>query len=382
MQKTTMGNIGSFVSNNHHSNGDIKPTTPFTFFLGTDNVNWLTQTDVPLFIAYNTVCRKRLIRSHTTWALDSGGFNELDLYGRWTVSPGTYASRVRWIYDHVPGLQWAACQDWVCPPFIIEKTGLSVPIHQQNTVNNYLRLCELQPTLPWAPVLQGWCIGEYIDHIRQYEEVGIDLTVLPIVGIGSIASRQHADADLVEQLIREVASTGIKLHAFGVKTTGLRRYAHLLTSADSVTWSLHARIARIRLPECTHNTKDCSSCLTWALKWREEMLTKISTEDVPSSNIIRLQRHTPQKTTKVDPVTARKKGYIQCRWPNCSELFPPDRWYCTQHWKALPLHIRKQILKPYAPNLWVDGQPPQECLKAVAVADNWVQANHFTSPSS
>lgn len=363
----------------------LTPIAPsFTFFLGAKTPRWLNQTDVPLFLAYPAMSRlSERVSSSTVWALDSGGFTELSLYGRWTVSPGQYAAHARWFYDNIPGMQWAACQDWVCQPFITEKTGLSVAIHQQRTVASYLRLRELQPSVPWAPVLQGWCIGEYIDHVRQYEEAGIDLTELPIVGIGSIAARQHKEADYVEALIREVANIGIKLHGFGLKKTGLKRYAHLLTSADSIAWAMHARLARMKLPDCTHIGKDCSSCLTWALQWRKEVLEKVSIADKrrPLSrrrnDLITLQRPTNRTSNGVpNRATLLAKGYHSCEWPGCEELIAPTVFFCPQHWAVIPSDIRRKIVREYAPNRWVDGKPPRSYVEAMDLATQWIEDNY------
>lgn len=366
------------------------PVAPeFTFFLGAKSPWWLNRVDVPLFLAYPAAVKSQWLPSCTTWALDSGGFTELQLYGRWTVSPGKYASQVRWWYDNIAGMQWAACQDWVCHPFITEKTGLSVGTHQRHTVESYLRLRELQPTVPWAPVLQGWCIGEYVDHIRQYEEYGVDLTSLPIVGIGSIAARQHKEADYIEALIREVAGTGIRLHGFGLKHTGLKRYAHLLASADSIAWAQHAVLARLRLPECTHGGKDCSGCITWALRWREMVLATASKGEPPGDRThpshlaggqLRLPRLRRPKPTHTPRVPSREallaKGYHACKWPGCEELIAPTVFNCKRHWAMVPKPMRKEVIRVYAPNLWVNGEPPEAYTRLMAEVMEWVARNY------
>ncbi len=56
-------------------------------------------------------------------------------------------------------LDWAAVQDWVCEPFMLKRTGLSVREHQRRTVASYLDLRSLAPEVPWVPVLQGWRPG-------------------------------------------------------------------------------------------------------------------------------------------------------------------------------------------------------------------------------
>lgn len=67
-----------------------------TFFLGTHHPNWLRKTDVPLFVSRRRLAgRTRLPRARGVWALDSGGFQELNLHGRWTVTPAHYVAEVR-----------------------------------------------------------------------------------------------------------------------------------------------------------------------------------------------------------------------------------------------------------------------------------------------
>lgn len=252
------------------------PKNPFTFYLGTHVLKFMANTTVPLFISRRVLSSVKFPTSHTTWALDSGGFTELSMYGKWKTSPGKYAAEVKWWWDTIPGMQWAAVQDWMCEPFILKKTGKTVFDHQRYTIDSYLRLKELQPSVHWVPVIQGYSIGEYLDHIVQYEEHDIDLTKLPVVGIGSVCRRQSTDVDYAELIIREVANVGIRLHAFGFKTTGLAKCSHLLASADSMAWSLAARRECIKLPECRHAAKNCANCMTYAMKWRDKVMNTIS----------------------------------------------------------------------------------------------------------
>lgn len=194
------------------------------------------------------------------------------MYGRWVTSPGTYAAQTRWWYDNVQGMKWAAVQDWMCEPFILAKTGLTVADHQRFTIASYIRLQQLQPRVPWVPVLQGYAPAEYMDHIRQYTNIGVDLTKLPLVGIGSVCRRQSKDVDEAEDIIRRVSGEGIRLHAFGFKTTGLSRCWKMLESADSMAWSYTARIEKLKLPDCNHPAKNCANCLQYALQWRSKVL--------------------------------------------------------------------------------------------------------------
>jgi hypothetical protein len=69
-----------------------------------------------------------------------------------------------------------------------------------------------------------------------------------------------------------------RLHGFGVKAQGLARYGHLLTSADSMAWSMHAR-REPPLPGCTGHI-NCANCRRYAYPWagRMQALFDSSTE--------------------------------------------------------------------------------------------------------
>ncbi|RTL30579.1 MAG: hypothetical protein EKK55_01880, partial [Rhodocyclaceae bacterium] len=57
---------------------------------------------------------KKLPRAVGRWMLDSGGFTELQLFGRWTVPPAEYVERVRRYLAEIGGLAHVAGQDWMC----------------------------------------------------------------------------------------------------------------------------------------------------------------------------------------------------------------------------------------------------------------------------
>jgi hypothetical protein len=242
------------------------------FYLGTHEPSWLKRTSVPFFIS-----RRRLARllewpeAVGSWALDSGGFSELSIYGEWRTTVRQYIWEVWWAQQYVGGLEWAAQQDWMCEPFIVEKTGLSVLIHQQKTIDNYLELMETAPTLPWIPVLQGFILEEYLRHVDMYAKAGVNLSKLALVGIGSICRRQHTEE--AAAIIRAIAGLGIRLHGFGLKEQALKRVAGVVHSADSMAWSFVARRRKIRLKDCHHKT--CQNCLYYALSWRKQLLQRI-----------------------------------------------------------------------------------------------------------
>lgn len=128
-----------------------------TFFLGTHRPHWLRLTGVSLFVSRRWLApMKTFPRALGRWALDSGAFTELSLYGGWRTPPAQYAGEVKRLSAEVGSLRWAAIQDWPCEPHMVAKTALNVAEHQRRTVDSYLALRSLEPSLPWAPVLQGW----------------------------------------------------------------------------------------------------------------------------------------------------------------------------------------------------------------------------------
>lgn len=255
------------------------------FFLGSHQPGWLAKAGVPLFISDRRLrVYRTLPRAAAAWALDSGGFTELQYFGRWTVTPTEYVARVRRYRDEVGRLVWAAPQDWMCEPVVIAGgrvgpmrfvgTGLSVAEHQRRTVDNLLQLRDLAPDLPFVPVIQGYTRDEYLACVDLYARAGVDLTMEPLVGLGSVCRRQATGE--AHEIITALHDLGVtRLHGFGVKTLGLVRYGHLLASADSLAWSIDARFARVPLPGCTEH-KNCANCLRYARRWRVQVLAAAS----------------------------------------------------------------------------------------------------------
>lgn len=239
------------------------------FFLGTHQPHWLAISDVPLFVSdVRLRGRKSLPIARAPWALDSGGYSQLNAKGSWDeFPPEVYAERVDRYASGIGNMQWAAIQDWMCEPWILENTGLTVREHQERTVESLLALRAIAPHLPWAPVLQGWELSDYVDMVDLYSQAGVDLTREDVVGLGSVCRRQATSE--IEAIVGELASCNLRLHGFGVKIRGLAKYGPLLESADSMAWSFDARWAD-PLPGCTH--KNCANCFAYAMQWRARVL--------------------------------------------------------------------------------------------------------------
>jgi hypothetical protein len=248
-----------------------------TFYLGTHVPSWLRRTDVPLFVSRRRLERlRRPPRARGRYALDSGGFTELSLFGRWTITPRQYVCEVRRYADWIGPPDFITPMDYMAEPWIVAKTGLSVGEHQRLTLENYLDLRCRSPDLPWIPVLQGWEIRDYVAHAEAYLRAGVDLASLPLVGIGSVCRRQGTAG--IAALLAEFAHSGLRLHLFGMKVTGLRKAAGYVTSADSMAWSFAAR-HEPALPECRGTHRTCANCLRYALAWREGVLQSVGADD-------------------------------------------------------------------------------------------------------
>jgi hypothetical protein len=175
------------------------------------------------------------------WIMDSGAFTEISTHGTYRHSVEEYAAEIRrWAGNG--NLLAAVAQDWMCEPWIIERTGLSVAEHQWLTVKRYDALrSEDTAGVYVMPVLQGYAPEEYVTHIRQYGE---RLAFGAWVGVGSICKR-NSSPRAVEAVLLAIKGErpDLQLHGFGLKATALQSALvfDLLHTADSMAWSYSAR---------------------------------------------------------------------------------------------------------------------------------------------
>ncbi|MEV6524994.1 hypothetical protein AB0M43_23860 [Longispora sp. NPDC051575] len=237
------------------------------FWLGSHMPSWLTKVSVPLFISHRRLAgRRSLPRALGPWALDSGAFSEINLYGEWTTTPAAYARSVRRYVEEIGRLEWVSPQDWVCEEVARAKTRLSVTAHQTLTVANFVALRELLGMLV-VPVLQGGDTGdEYLRCADMYERAGVDLAAEPVVGLGSVCRRGSSRE--ITDLVGALAGSGIRLHGYGVKRAGIDRIGDRLASADSMAWSFRGR----HVPGCSPGHRSEANCLNFALAWRARLL--------------------------------------------------------------------------------------------------------------
>ncbi|SFS73600.1 hypothetical protein [Streptomyces sp. ok210] len=264
------------------------PAGAMRFYLTTHKRHWVKLTHVPLFLkSEHFAVARTLPQALGPYAVDSGGFSELQRHGRWTRTPRQHVDDLRRIWEHVGPYDWAAGQDWMCEDLIIHGgqagpnhfvgTHLSVEEHQRRTVENFLELRSLAPDLRIIPTLQGSTIPEY-EYCRElYERAGVNLRAEPTVGLGSVCRLQSTNEGAA--IVTAMAAHGLRLHGFGFKTLGLTKVGHLLASADSAAWSYHAR-KRPPLPGHTH--KNCANCFDYAMRWRTRVINAIPTWHQPT----------------------------------------------------------------------------------------------------
>jgi hypothetical protein len=169
------------------------------------------------------------------WILDSGAFTEIAKHGYYKDSPEDYYKKIC-KYSSKGNLLIAVSQDWMCEPFILKRTGLTIKDHQELTIKRYQDLISLNPVIPVMPVIQGYQISDYVQHLNNY---GSLLKTGQWVGLGSMCKR-NSNPDEVYQILRTIKliRPDLKLHGFGLKILALERkeIREIIYSTDSMAW--------------------------------------------------------------------------------------------------------------------------------------------------
>lgn len=193
------------------------------------------------FVSVNRLRNRKGAFQVGDWIMDSGAFTEISTHGHYRHSVAQYAEQIkRWKQNG--NLMAAVAQDYMCEPFIVEKTGLSIPEHQRLTVRRYDELLAEDVGVYILPVLQGFAPEDYVTHLHLY---GDRLAHGQWVGVGSVCKR-NGDPRAVAAVLMAIkaARPDLRLHGFGLKTTALADpyITSMLETADSMAWSFHARI--------------------------------------------------------------------------------------------------------------------------------------------
>lgn len=194
------------------------------------------------FVSVNRLRNRKGPFAVGDWIMDSGAFTEISTHGHYRHGVEEYAAQIRrWSTNG--NLLAAVSQDWMCEPFIVEKTGLSVERHQQLTVERYdALLAEDTAGVYVLPVLQGFAPEDYVRHLGMY---GNRLAHGAWVGVGSVCKRNGTPDQVAAVLLAiKNARPDLRLHGFGLKTTALAHplVRSLLHTADSMAWSFAARM--------------------------------------------------------------------------------------------------------------------------------------------
>ncbi len=171
-------------------------------------------------------------------ALDSAGFVAWAHYGGfpWTVEAYVRLAGSR-------AWSWWAQMDACCEAEIAGSRG-AVRLRQAETIRllgECRRVARAAGVSAPMPVLQGSRASDYVWHLEQ-----IDLDGATLVGVGSMCRRDVGGVDgllgVVAALDR-VLPAGVRLHLFGVKSTGLEQLAAhpRVASIDSMAWDVDAR---------------------------------------------------------------------------------------------------------------------------------------------
>ena len=209
-------------------------------------------------VSYNILEGRKSSFSPNRWILDSGAFTRISR-GQSHVSVDVYASAIA-TWSKCGFLEAAVTQDYMCEPFVLSMTGLSVRDHQLRTTYRFLSLRELVVDTYVMPVLQGFSPDEYAQHVRDLDP---ELPEGAWVGVGSVCKRQ-GNPVIISQVLTSILRErpDLRLHGFGVKSTSLASMDihSRFYSCDSMAWSYAGR------REDPKRNNDIEYAIAWADK--------------------------------------------------------------------------------------------------------------------
>lgn len=164
--------------------------------------------------------------------IDSGGYSFMKGKGEYQTPPQAYARYIQRVRPEA----WAF-RDFPCEPDVLEAHDRTVAEHQRMTTEAATELRNLAesrdlPGRPY-PVVQGWDVDEYLDHLDALRDHGL---IDGCLAVGSVCGRENTED--VRSILKAIASEApdLDLHGFGVKRPAILdddEVVELLDSADS-----------------------------------------------------------------------------------------------------------------------------------------------------
>lgn len=206
-------------SRNGHGAAVTGGSTPLLFYPGLHQPGDAKHFDRACISIHRLERRRKPVECADVF-VDSGAFTKLEKHGCYPEPVEVYAAQLHRLWsDGVVKISVASCQDYMCEPFMLAKTGLTIADHQRLTIERYgdlvselTRLFDGPPPFEVMPVLQGFAIGDYLRHIESY---GARLTPGMWVGVGSVCKRQGRVA-IIEDLLSAIKEVrpDLRLHGF------------------------------------------------------------------------------------------------------------------------------------------------------------------------
>lgn len=182
--------------------------------------------------------------------VDSGAFTTVSKHGGYPDSVEVYAARLHRLYTRgVLKIAAAVAQDYMCEPFILAKTGLTISDHQRLTIERYDALIVAlhslfggSPPFHVMPVLQGFAPSDYVRHLEMY---GDRLKPSMWVGVGSVCKRQ-GNPELVADVLLAIKEVrpDLRLHGFRLEDHGSAQPGSRRTTALGRQHGLELRRAK------------------------------------------------------------------------------------------------------------------------------------------
>jgi integrase len=196
-------------------------------YLGTHIPSWLNRPlGVPLLVSHRRLAgRRSLPRAVNSWALDSGGFTELDLHGRWQTDEKDYVRSVRRYADEIGNLAWATPQDWMF-------TRPSDSCRDSSVIMMRLIMIWTEWVLDADELSQGKWVLSFYEFDRVWEPVD-DL----VPGVGDVLAwaRRNGAREGTPFFVDPSGRADVLVNAFwrapgvrGLKEETQRRYAYSL----------------------------------------------------------------------------------------------------------------------------------------------------------